>query len=172
MKPAGRISFIAVALLLVSSGVVYPIQKSMSSAGADVDRLQTELAHDAGIHDALMAAHAKMLAVQQRIKDRPFSLCADTPEAEHEFETKLLELVGSSGLNSVRMDRQAENRGGHLPSLNIDLVVEGDAFALHKFLEALEGTRWVTRVLGISVEPGNEVRRVTLQIAVMLEQKP
>ena len=171
MKPAGQVSLIAVALLMACSGVVYPIQKSMRAAQSDVDLLKAGLEHDSGVHESLMAAHSKMVAAQQRIKDRAFNLCGNTPEAEHEFETTLLELVGGSGLNSVRMDRQAEN-GGKTPSLNIDLVVEGDAFALHKFLEALEGTRWVTRVLGISVEPGSEVRRVTLQIAVMLEQKP
>ena len=72
----------------------------------------------------------------------------------------MLELVESSGLNSVKMDRQAENRSGKVPSFSIDLVVEGDAFALHKFLEALEGTRWVTRVLSIAIEPGSEVREI------------
>jgi hypothetical protein len=172
MKMAGRMSVMATALLLMSSGVVYPLKQSMTSAQIDVDVLESELAHDQGVHAQLLAAHARMLEVQQRIQSRPFSLCADTPEAEHEFETTLLELVQGSGLNSVKMDRQAENRTGRIPQLNIDLVVEGDAFALHKFLEALEGTRWVTRVLSIAIEPGNEVRRITLQVAVMLEQKP
>jgi hypothetical protein len=172
MKPSGRITLIAVALLMASAGTLYPIRKSMISAQSEVERIQTDLDRDQGVHDQLMAAHARMLEVKKGIAERAFSLCPNTPEAEHEFETTLLGLVESTGLHSVRMDRQPEAMDTRTPSLSLDLVVEGEAQSLQKFLQALEGMRWVTRVVGISVEPGNEVRRMTLEIAVILEQKP
>jgi len=173
MKPSGRITFIAVALLMASAGTLYPIRTTMLSAQAEVDRIQADLDRDAGVHEQLLAAHERMLAVKQGIAERAFILCPNTPEAEHEFETTLLGLVDSTGLHSVRMDRQSsESLDSRTPSLSLDLVVEGEAQSLQKFLQALEGMRWVTRVLGISVEPGNEVRRMTLEIAVILEQKP
>jgi hypothetical protein len=172
MKPGGRITFVAVALVLASAGTLYPIRTSMVAAQAEVDRVETDLARDAGVHDELLRAHAQMQEVKKRIAERAFSLCPSTPEAEHGFETALLGMVETSGLHSVRMDRQAESLDGRTPMLAIDLVVEGEARALQDFLLAVEGMRWVTRVLGISIEPGNEIRRMTLQIAVILEQKP
>jgi len=172
MKPGGRITLVAVALVMASAGTLYPIRNSMAAAQAEVDRIEADLARDSGVHDQLLAAHAEMQAVQKRLEERAFGLCPATPEAEHEFETALLGMVDSTGLHSVRMDRDSERMDGRTPMLAIDLVVEGDAHSLQKFLQALEGMRWVTRVLGVSVEPGNEVRRMTLQIAVILEQKP
>jgi hypothetical protein len=172
MKPSGKITLVAVALLMASAGTLYPVRSSMLSAQAEVDRIQSDLDRDAGVHEQLLAAHSRMLEVKQRLAERAFSLCPSTPEAEHEFETSLLGLVETSGLHSVRMDRQSATLDNRTPVLSLELVVEGEAQSLHKFLQALEGMRWVTRVLGISVEPGNEVRRMTLQIAVILEQKP
>jgi hypothetical protein len=172
MKPSGRITIVAVALVLASAGTLYPIRSSLSDAQSEVDRIQADLDRDRGVHEQLLAAHARMLEVKKRIAERAFSLCPSTPEAEHEFETALLGLVESTGLHSVRMDRQSETLDGRTPALSLDLVVEGEAKSLQAFLQALEGMRWVTRVLGISVEPGNEVRRMTLQVAVILEQKP
>jgi hypothetical protein len=172
MKPAGRITFVAVALIMASAGTLYPIRNSMAAAQADVERIETDLSRDAGVHEQLLQSHAQMQAVKKRIEERAFSLCPATPEAEHGFETALLGMVDSSGLHSVRMDRGAERMDGRTPMLAIDLVVEGEARSLHAFLQAVEGMRWVTRVLGVTIEPGNEVRRMTLQIAVILEQKP
>ncbi len=171
MKPGGRITLIAVALVMASAGALYPVRSSMLDAQAEVDRIQAELARDATVHDELMAAHEKMLAVEQRIGERNIILCPDTPEAEHEFETALLGLVESSGLHSVRTDRQPERLEGRTPTLALDLVVEGEAQELETFLVSLEGMRWITRVLGVSIEPGSIVRQMTLQIAVILEKK-
>lgn len=172
MKPGGKIAFVAVALVMASAGTLYPIRSSLLVAQAEVDRIQADLDRDATVHDQLLQAHSRMLEVKQSISERAFVLCPATPEAEHEFETTLLGLVESSGLHSVRMDRQTQSLDSRTPVLALELVVEGEALSLQKFLQALEGMRWVTRVLGISVEPGNEVRRMTLQIAVILEQKP
>jgi len=172
MKPTGKIAFVAVALVMASAGTLYPIRSSMLSAQAEVDRIQADLDRDRGVHEQLLKAHARMLVVKQSIAERAFSLCPATPEAEHEFETNLLGLVDSTGLHSVRMDRRSETLDARTPVLSLELVVEGEAKSLQKFLQAMEGMRWVTRVLGLTVEPGNEVRRMTLQIAVILEQKP
>ncbi len=172
MKPNGKIALAAVALVMASAGTLYPIRNSLASSQSEVDRIQADLDRDQGVHEQLLKAHARMLEVKASIAERAFGLCPSTPEAEHEFETSLLGLVDSTGLHSVRMDRKTETMDSRTPVLSLDLVVEGEAQSLQKFLQALEGMRWVTRVLGITVEPGNEVRRMTLQIAVILEQKP
>ncbi|MGQ0552561.1 MAG: hypothetical protein ACT4PU_05015 [Planctomycetota bacterium] len=161
----------AVGLLLASSGVLYPIHGSILEAKTQVQGLDAEIERDAAVHHELMAAHAQMLAVRQRVSERASNLCPNTPEGEHEFETALLQTVQSAGLNSYRMDRRSETREGTHPSLTIELVVDGDAFALQRFLLATERLPWVTRILSIAVEPGNDVRRMTLQVAVMLEPK-
>ena len=170
MKIQGRIAAVAVALLMASAGVLYPIRGSMNTAAADVDRLEADLARDAGVHDELRDAQAAMESVKQRIAARPFGLCPATPEAQHEWEASLMAQVESSGMHSIRMDRREEAGNGYA-TLTMELVLEGDASALQRFLQSLEGMSYVTRVTSLSVEPGNLVRRVNLQIAVMLEQK-
>ena len=171
MKIQGRIAAVAVALLMASAGVLYPIRGSMNTAAADVERLQGDLARDAGVHEELRDAQAAMESVKQRIAARPFGLCPATPEAQHEWEASLMAQVESSGMHSIRMDRREEASAGGYATLTMELVLEGDASALQRFLQSLEGMRYVTRVTSLSVEPGNLVRRVNLQIAVMLEQK-
>ena len=171
MKPSGRIAVTAVVLLAASAGVLYPLQGSIGSLQTEVDRLDQDLARDASVHGQLMATHNELLEVEKRIADRPFGLCPNTPEAEHEFETSLLRAVEESGMHQVKMDRRSEKRDGEAPSLAIELVVEGDAFSLHDFLKAVEGMQFVTRVNNLAIEPGTDVRRVTIQVAVMLEQK-
>lgn len=171
MKASGRIVATAVVLLAASAGVLYPLQGSIKSLRTEVEHLDQDLARDAGVHAELMAAHNQLLEVEQRIADRRFGLCPNTPEAEHEFESSLLRRVEESGMHQVRMDRRSENIDGETPSLVIELVVEGDAFSLHDFLKAVEGMRFVTRVSHLAIEPGTDVRRITIQVAVMLEQK-
>jgi len=170
MKIGGRIAVVAVGLVLASSGVVYPLQGSIASAGNEVEQLQSRIAAESGVQLELLAARAEMDALRERIEQRDVHLCPATPEAQHSFESDLAARIERSGLHSVRSDRKLDNRDGR-PALVLDMVVEGDAFALHKFLGSLEEMRWVTRVLALGVEPGQDLRRITLQIAVMLEQK-
>jgi hypothetical protein len=171
MKSSGRIAVTALVLLAASAGVLYPLQGSIGSLSTEVNRLDEDLARDAGVHALLMAKHNELLEAERRMADRPFGLCPNTPEAEHEFESSLLRAVEQSGMHRVKMDRRSEVRDGKAPSLAIELVVEGDAFALHDFLKAIEEMRFVTRVNHLAIEPGTDVRRVTIQVAVMLEQK-
>jgi hypothetical protein len=171
MNLSGSLTLIGAGLVVATAGILYPLQSKVSAASSAVDTLDGELSANADVHGQLLAAHAAMIAVQKRIQDRAVILCPDTPEAIHEFESSVLDEVDRCGLHSVRMDRHAESQDLMAPSFSTDLVVEGDASALHTFLEALESLRWVSRVMSISIDPGNEVRRVSLQIAVMLEQK-
>jgi Type II secretion system (T2SS), protein M subtype b len=171
MKINGRIAAVAVGLLMASAGVLYPVNGSMKAARSDVATLQTALEADAGVHDQLVAARKSMEDVHEHVAALPFSLCPSTPDAEHEFEAQLMAQVEASGLHSVRMDRREDAHDARYPTLSMDLVVEGDAFALQKFLQALESQKYVTRITQLSVESGADVRRIDLQIAVMLEQK-
>jgi len=171
MNIQGRIAGVAVALLMATAGVLYPIKGKLGEASSDVERLEGDLERDANVHEQLVAAQLAMEDVQKRIAARPFGLCPATPEAEHEWEAALMAQVESSGLHSIRMDRREEARDGGYSSLTMELVLEGDAGALQRFLQSLEGMRYVTRVTSLSVEPGGLVRRANLQIAVMLEQK-
>jgi hypothetical protein len=170
-KINGRMAAVAVGLLVASGGVLYPVQRTMKSAQSEVDGLDRGLAADASVHTQLLAARQSMEEVRQRVAALPFSLCPATPDAQHEYEAKLMAQVEASGLHSVRMDRHEDARDARYPTLSMDLVVEGDAFALQRFLAALEGLNYVTRVTSMSVESGADVRRIDLQIAVMLEQK-
>jgi len=169
MKTNGRIAAVAMGLVLASAGVLYPIHGSISTARAESERIESELDADRTVHQELLDAQQAMNDVQRRVAERPFGLCPDTPEAQHEFEAALMGHVESSGLHSVRMDRREVARDGRYATLTMDLVVEGDAFALQRFLRAVEEMGYVTRVTLLVVEPGAEVRRMNLQIAVMLE---
>ncbi len=171
MKTQGRVVAVAMGLLLASAGVLYPLHGSMQEAQAEADRFEQELARDSDVHSQLIAAQRAVNEVRERVASRPFGLCPSTPEAQHEFEATLMGQVEASGLHNIRMDRREEMRDGRYPTLTMDLLVEGDAFALQRFLQALEEMRYVTRVTSLGVEPGGELRRVNLQIAVMLEQK-
>ena len=171
MNIQGRIAGVAVGLLMATAGVLYPIKGSLGEASADVERLQQDLARDSGVHAQLLEAQRAMEDVQKRVAARPFGLCPATPEAQHEWEAALMAQVESSGLHSIRMDRREGLLEGGYSSLTMELVLEGDAGALQRFLQSLEGMRYVTRVTSLSVEPGGLVRRFNLQIAVMLEQK-
>jgi hypothetical protein len=171
MNIQGRVAAVAVGLLMATAGVLYPIKGSLGEATGDVDRLEQELAHDGNVSEQLEAAKEALEDVQARVAALPFGLCPATPEAQHEWEAALMAQVESSGLHSIRMDRRTEARAGGYSSLTMDLVLEGDAEAMQKFLQSLESMRYVTRVTSLTVEPGGLVRRANLQIAVMLEQK-
>jgi hypothetical protein len=171
MKSQGHIVAVAMGLLMASAGVLYPLHGSLQEAQGEVDRLEQEIAQDAQVHAQLVDAQRAVNDVRERVATRPFGLCPATPEAQHEFEATLMGKVESSGLHSVRMDRREDMRDGRYPTLTMELVVEGDAFALQRFLQSLEEMSYVTRVTSLGIEPGAEIRRVNLQIAVMLEHK-
>lgn len=170
MKPAARIAVAAVVLLGASSGVLYPMHGSLREVGTEVDLLDADLSRDASVHDELLAAHAQRLEVEQRMNERAYRLCPNTPEAEHEVESDLLQRVEDTGLNNVRMDRRNESFDGTNPCLVIELIVDGDGASLNRFLLSVEQMNWVTRILSLSIEPGNSVRRINIQVAVMLER--
>ena len=64
MKPSGRIIATAVVLLAASAGVLYPLQGSIKSLRTEVERLDVDLARDAGVHAQLMSAHNQLLEVE------------------------------------------------------------------------------------------------------------
>ena len=171
MTPAARIAVIAVIMLVASAGVLYPLHAKLGEAATEVDLLQADLDRDAGVHDQLMAAHEKRREVEQRMSERAFKLCPNTPEAEHEIESDLQSRVEQSGLKSSKMDRRNELLDGTDPCLVFELLVDGDGPSLHRFLRLLEEMSWVTRVTSLEIASGTSERRVTIQIAVMLERK-
>lgn len=171
MKSSVTIAVIAVGLCTASAGVLYPLHGSISSVQDELDALDTELAQDQGVHAVLMEAHARLTSQQQRNRERAYRLCPNTPEAEHDFESALQEAVAISGLSSVRMDRRNEQMEAGNPCLIIDLTVDGDYSAMQQFLVELERLPWVTRVLSLAIEAGSEVRRIQIQVAVILERK-
>jgi len=63
-----------------------------------------------------------------------------------------------------------ESLDGGNPCLVIELVVDGDGSSLNRFLRSIEEMSWVTRVMSLSIEPGSSVRRINIQVAVMLER--
>lgn len=172
MTPAARISVVAVLLLIGSAGALYPLQGSLRERQTEVELLETDLARDAGVHEQLMSAHATRREVEKRMSERAFRLCPNTPEAEHEVESDLLQRVEKASLKSVRMDRRNESLDGTNPCLVIELVVDGDGTSLNRFLRSLEEMAWVTRVISMSIDAGTSVRRINIQVAVMLERTP
>ncbi|HZJ70528.1 MAG TPA: hypothetical protein VFF36_06305 [Planctomycetota bacterium] len=171
MTPGARIAIVAVLLLGASAGVLYPLHGSLAEAQTEVELLEADLARDAGVHDLLLAAHAERREVEQRMSERAFKLCPNTPEAEHEVESNLQTRVEESKLQSVKMDRRNETLDGTDPSLVFELLVDGDGPALKRFLCSLEEMSWVTRVLSMEIASGSNTRRINIQIAVMLERK-
>ena len=171
MTPAARIAVVAAHMLVGSAGTLYPLLLSEREATTEVELLEADLARDAGVHDQLMAAHALVREVEQRMSERAFKLCPNTPEAEHEVESNLQSRVEQAGLKSSKMDRRNELLDGTDPCLVFELLVDGDGPALHRFLRLLEEMSWVTRVTSLEIASGTGERRITIQIAVMLERK-
>ena len=171
MTPAARIAVIAVIMLVASAGVLYPLRGSLGEATTEVELLEADLGRDAGVHDQLMAAHALVREVEQRMSERAFKLCPNTPEAEHEVESNLQSRVEEAKLQSVKMDRRNETLDGSDPCLVFELLVDGDGQALNRFLRSLEELSWVTRVMSLEVASGANTRRINIQVAVMLERR-
>ena len=168
-KASTTIALIAMGLILASSGVLYPIQGNVSGLEDEVGQLDQQRIADEAVRAQVQELHAQVTDMRERSANRSARLCPDTPEALQGVETMVLENVLDAGLVSVRMDSGATNRTGRFPFRTIDLVVEGNASSLLKFLVSLEGMPWVTRVLQLKVEQGAEQRRINLQVAVMLE---
>jgi hypothetical protein len=164
-----RISIVAMGLLMATGGLLQPIRSSVESSRAEVERLQQELARSGDLPRERRRLQQELDSILQEIQQRAWRLCPDTPEAQHEFESSLLEAVQDSGLESVRMDRRSELLDGRHACLTIEMVVDGDAYALHQFLLAVERLPWVTRVLSLAIDPGAAERRITVQIALILE---
>ena len=171
MTPAARIAVVAVLMLVGSAAALFPLHAKLDEATTEVELLQADLDRDAGVHDQLMAAHAKCREVEQRKSERAFKLCPNTPEAEHEIESDLQSRVEQAGLKSSKMDRRNEMLDGTDACLVFELLVDGDGPALHRFLLLLEEMSWVTRVTSLEIASGTGERRITIQIAVMLERK-
>ncbi len=168
-KASTTIALIGVGLIIASSGVLYPIQGSVTSLEDEVHLLNSQRVADEAVQLQVQELHQQVLEVREQSANRAQRLCPDTPEALQGVETLVLEHVIDTGLVSVRMDSGSTNRSGRFPFRAIDLVVEGNASSLLEFLTALEGMPWVTRLLQLKVEQGAEQRRINLQIAVMLE---
>ncbi len=169
--PTSRVAIVAVILLIVSAGILYPIHGKISTLEDEVAQLDQQREADEPVPMLVKDAHDRVMAMRDRIQGRAYHLCPSTPEAQQELERTVMDHVMNAGLDSIRMDSGAEVRTGPFPYRTFDLVVEGDANALRSFLVDLETMPWVTRVLRLSVEQGDDTRRISLQIAVMLESK-
>lgn len=169
MKINTKLVMIAVGLLVVSAGIVWPIRGNISTLQQEVSGLELQMASDESIPAQVAAMHQRVKDARERSSARSKNLCPDTPQAQQSVEKMVLAHVMDSGLMSVRTDSGSTVRTGKFPYRTFDLVVEGDAQALMNFFRALESMPWVTRVLKVGVEQGEATRRITLEIALMLE---
>ena len=172
MKFQAKLAVIGVGLVLASSGVVYPMRGSIDELEQEVASLELQRASDQMLPGQVKALHTQVMEMRARSAQRPKNLCPDTPEAQQEVEKAVLGHVISAGLMTVRTDSGTTVRTGKYPYRTIDLVVEGEAQSLQSFFHGLEEMPWVTRILKLSVDKqGESRRRITLQVAVMLEAK-
>ena len=171
MNLPANIIVTAVALLVLSGGVLYPIHSSINGLEASIAELENTdaSAADAPVPERLAEINDELDTLRVSLDNREHVLCPDTPEARNQFESRLHKEIQAAGLNRVSMDRQAGFGTGAFPSFNISLVIEGDAYQLHSFLQGLESLEWVTRVLKVEIQPGEVERRIKMQIAVLLE---
>jgi hypothetical protein len=169
MKSSTNVVVTAMALLVVSGGILLPVRNSIASLEASVDSLDQSSIGDSGVPEKLELIGEQLEQLQAGMDDREWILCPDTPGARNEFENALHRQIESAGLDRVSMDRQDGVAIAGVPSFTISLIVEGDAFQLHEFLQGLEQVRWLTRVLTLEIQPGSDERRIKMKIAVLLE---
>ena len=169
MLNKGQLVVMGVVALIAVAGVVGPIEHAQGGVQVEIDVLQAELDANAKLQEDLIAAARRVRELEQMIEERPVSLLRDTPSSHQAFESKLLEAVDASGVNSVRLDRRDTTRDGDLTYLKYEQQLEGGAGQIHAFLHELDVMPWVTRVLSLAIESGNETRRMTLEVAVVLE---
>ncbi len=171
MSFSTHVAVTALALLVLCGGVLYPVHTSITELESSLVTLEQNDSVESTVPQQLAAVQDEIEVVRASFSDRDFSLCPDTPEARNELETALHREIRSSGMSRISMDRQNGFGLGDVPSFAISLVVEGDAFQLHNFLKGLETLTWVTRVLKLEIQPGDEERRIKMQIAVLLENE-
>ena len=167
----GQIAVMGIFALIAVSGVVGPVEYAQGGVQSEIDTLNAELDAHADLQMQLKKAAQRVRDLERMIEERPVSLLPDTPAAHQAFESKLLEAVDSSGVNSVRLDRRDAMREGDLMYLKYEQQLEGDAAQIHAFLHQIDVMPWVTRVMSLAIEAGDDVRRMTLEVAVVLEPK-
>ena len=169
MKTSTHIAITAIGLLVASGGVLLPIRNSINSLEASVVSLEQSSGGDSGVPEKLAGIDEELEQLRSSMDEREWILCPDTPGARNEFENALHREIQIAGLNRISMDRQDGSDLAGVPSFTISLIVEGDAFQLHAFLQGLEKIRWLTRVLKLEIQPGSAERRIKMQVAVLLE---
>jgi len=173
MNLSTNIVVTAVLLLVLSGGLLFPIHSSITELETAIAGLEdSSVVVASPVPERLAEVNHDLEAMQASLDSRGFELCPDTPEARNEMESLLHTEMMEAGLTRISMDRQAGSGTGAFPSFNISLIVEGDAFELHAFLQGLESLKWVTRVLKLEIQPGDVERRIKMQIAVLLENEP
>jgi len=169
MTKRGHLAAMGVVAVVSVAGVVTPIEAAQGGVRGEIEALQTQLDANAALQEQLVEAARRVRELERMIEERPVSLLPDTPASHQAFESKLLEAVDGSGVNSLRLDRRDAMREGDLTYLKYEQQLEGNAEQIHAFLNELDTMPWVTRVMSLGIEPGDEVRRMTLEIAVVLE---
>lgn len=171
MKFGMHVTITAMALSLAGAGVLTPIYNGVSELEAQVAALETENARGETVMETFKALKEQRAELEADIAGRQFRLCPNDQSAFNDFESTLLTLVDDAGLDSIRTVRATKPVNSTFRYLAWDLVVQGDALALDKFLVDLEELDWVARVLSLSIDSGEDVRDISLKIAVMLEQE-
>ncbi|GJM22553.1 MAG: hypothetical protein DHS20C15_24680 [Planctomycetota bacterium] len=157
------------ALVIGSAGVLYPINTNIDELRNEIQVMEAQRNGDELVSAELRATQDRIAALEAEMESRTKELCPNTPAGRHAVETAVHERINRSGLRRISMDRQPSVMGPETPAFGISIIVEGDAFELHEFLVGVESLKWVTRVLSFNIQPGEEQRRITLQIAVLLE---
>ncbi len=169
MKLNSRIAVTAMALLMASGGLLYPLLGGVAELGSEVEALGLQVGRYDAVVGEVLAKELEMKALRQQVEQRAFRLLPDDPESHHSVESQLLTLVEQSGLVLVKNSRTHGQEDSSLPSLNWEWVVDGHAESLMRFLAALEDMEWISRVKRLNIQPGSDVRRITLVISVLLE---
>lgn len=169
MKLPTHIIITAGAMVIASAGVLYPINTSIDELRNEIQVMEAARNGDELVSAELRATQERIADLEAEMESRTKVLCPNTPAARHAVETAVHDRINRAGLRRVSTDNQPNVMGPETPAFGISLIVEGDAFELHEFLVGIESLKWVTRVLSFNIQPGDEQRRITLQIAVLLE---
>lgn len=172
MSVTTQVALTAMGLVVATAGVLYPINSTIAGLESEISVLEADRTGDELVAAQLRSVQEEVDARLAETDSREVILCPNTSAGRHGVETAVLQQVGASGLRRISTDRQPSVMGPEVPSFGISLIVEGDAFQLHEFLEGLESIKWLTRVLTLDVQPGSEERRMSMQIAVLLENDP
>ncbi|MFT7462786.1 MAG: hypothetical protein ACI9EF_001128 [Pseudohongiellaceae bacterium] len=171
MNMSSQIAVTAVAMVIGSAGLLYPLHQSITELEVEVESLEESAAID-DVQSQIVAMHARIAEAEVELEGRTLVLCPDSSEARLEFETALTLKLVASGLQRVSVDRTKGTPIHGVPTFVIELVVEGDAVELHTFLQGLESLLWANRVIHLEVQPGLGRRTVEMKVAVPLESMP